>query len=267
LVVEPLFIHPRELLASTSDAERGDRCFPSITTAGAARLGGGESALWQGQTRVEELRYTEEFDDYDRVWELPALADVVVTDQRLLYVCARWDVGGGWSSWGAPVGTALLNVASRARAAARRRGVVMVGQIRWQWPTIMRVSSGSPGPATGRRKHSEPASVLLLTKAAATRGYPALRLFDGSVAESAVAARVSRLILEAIVRFRLDRAADLGVDEAASRRLGELVSATGPGAHGAPWQTRLPGPLLLWFLADDEYRSADGQQIAAGKAG
>jgi hypothetical protein len=38
--VEPLFIYPQELLASASHAERGDRCFPSITAAGAGRLRG-----------------------------------------------------------------------------------------------------------------------------------------------------------------------------------------------------------------------------------
>jgi hypothetical protein len=36
--VEPLFIYPQELHASASDAERGDRCFPSVTAAGAGRL-------------------------------------------------------------------------------------------------------------------------------------------------------------------------------------------------------------------------------------
>ncbi len=216
---------------------------------------------------AEELRFTDELDDFDRVWRLPDLADVTITDQRLLFICARWDIGGGWFSFGSPVSSALLNLASRARAAARRRGVVMVGQVRWQWPSLMQVTPGSSHSAARRQTSAQPASLLLLTKAFRTAGRPALRLSGGEVVDPAIARQLGALVFHAIVRFRLERRTALGVDEASTRRLRELQIAGWSGAGDVPQQANLPGPLLLWFLADDEYRSAEAENIAAGKAG
>jgi hypothetical protein len=107
----------------------------------------------------------------------------------------------------------------------------------------------------------------VLTKAFRTAGRPALRLSGGDVVNPATASQLGALVLQAIVRFRLERAATLGLDEASSRRLRELETTSWPGASDVPRQASLPGPLLLWFLADDEYKSAEAESIAAGKAG
>lgn len=57
--------------------------------------------------------------------------DLYITDSRFVIACEKWDKGGGWV--GSP-GTALvLNAVSKARAAARRRGKILVGQIRYPW--------------------------------------------------------------------------------------------------------------------------------------
>jgi hypothetical protein len=60
---------------------------------------------------------------------------VFITDSRLAIACEKWDKGGGWRGWGAGgVAVAIaLNAASHARAAARRRGKLLVGHVRYQW--------------------------------------------------------------------------------------------------------------------------------------
>jgi hypothetical protein len=152
------------------------------------------------------------------------------------------------------------------RAATRRRGVVMVGQLRWQWPVAMHVHPGSSG-SPPRGDGVQDAGLILITGAFRTAGKPALRLFGGDLSGPIVAGQVSLLVGQAIVRFRLDRAVALGLDEAATRRLGGLAGTGGAGTDGEAWRGRLPGPLLLWFLTNDEYQSADAQSIAAGKVG
>jgi hypothetical protein len=94
-----------------------------------------------------------------------------------------------------------------------------------------------------------------------------LRLFGDDLSAPTSAGHVGLLVRQAIVRFRLDRAVALGLDEAATQRLDGLAGTGGPGAGGEAWQGRLPGPLLLWFLTNDEYQSAEAQSIAAGKVG
>jgi hypothetical protein len=62
-------------------------------------------------------------------------AQVMVTGARLTVACTKYDKGGGWSGWGAG-GLALavpLNAASHALAARRRRGKMLVGQVRYPW--------------------------------------------------------------------------------------------------------------------------------------
>lgn len=62
-------------------------------------------------------------------------AQVLLTDARLTVACTKYDKGGGWSGWGVG-GLALampLNAASHALAARRRRGKMLVGQVRYPW--------------------------------------------------------------------------------------------------------------------------------------
>jgi hypothetical protein len=232
--------------------------------------------LWQGRTQVEELRFTDELDDYDQLWQLPSLADVTITDQRLLFVCARWEVGGGWSSWGAPVGAALLNVASRVRAATLRRGVVMVGQLRWQWPVAMQFHHGSSG-SPPRRNRAQGTGLILITGAFRTAGKPALRLFGGDLSAPTSAGHVGLLVRQAIVRFRLDRAVALGLDEAATQRLdgpagtggrrgkGGMRSELRAAERGVTFVVSAPnGNQLLQFRVEDTPGPSGGCLVRVG---
>jgi hypothetical protein len=61
-------------------------------------------------------------------------ARVLLTDARLTFACSKFDKGGGW--WGIGAGALVAipaNVGSKALAARRRRGKMLVGQIRYPW--------------------------------------------------------------------------------------------------------------------------------------
>ncbi len=71
--------------------------------------------------------------------------DVYITDGRLALACEKYDKGGGWSGFGAG-GAAIAitaNAVSKARAARRSRGKVLVGHIRYPWLKAVGASSKS----------------------------------------------------------------------------------------------------------------------------
>jgi hypothetical protein len=62
-------------------------------------------------------------------------AMVFLTDSRLAVACSKYDKGGGWHSW-SPSGLAVAvaaNAVSKARAKRRRRGKMLLGQVRYEW--------------------------------------------------------------------------------------------------------------------------------------
>lgn len=59
---------------------------------------------------------------------------VLLTESRIAVACSRYEKGGGW--WGFGDGALLalpLNAGSHALAAMRRRGKMLVGQVRYPW--------------------------------------------------------------------------------------------------------------------------------------
>ncbi|MEQ1702328.1 MAG: DUF2510 domain-containing protein [Ilumatobacteraceae bacterium] len=58
-------------------------------------------------------------------------ASVYITDARVAIACTKYDKGGGWR--GASLAVPVLNLASKARAASRRRGKMLVGHVRYPW--------------------------------------------------------------------------------------------------------------------------------------
>jgi hypothetical protein len=59
--------------------------------------------------------------------------DLYITDARVALACSKYDKGGGWL--GSPGAMVLLNAGSMALAAIRRRGKMLVGQVRYPWLT------------------------------------------------------------------------------------------------------------------------------------
>jgi zinc-ribbon domain len=56
---------------------------------------------------------------------------IFITDSRIAWACSNYDKGGGWvGSAGAMI---VLNAASKALAAVRRHGKMLVGQVRYPW--------------------------------------------------------------------------------------------------------------------------------------
>jgi hypothetical protein len=267
--VEPLLLRPRDL-APARVGPGNDRWHPVVTAEGRPVLRGDERTLWAGRCEVGEDRFTPEQDDLDPVWRLPSLADVVVTDQRVMFTCAAWNVGGGYSSIGAPLTAAVMNVASKAAAAARRRGTVVVGQMRWEWLAHVQVLWGS-STAGGRlrRASSVPGTVSLLTKAFRVPGYPALRLSGGDLGDDASLRRMAGLVLGAVAEHHLGHDADLGLVDAERDRLRRMAAearSDPPGpTGGGGFRLAIPGSLLLWFLSKDEYQSPDAASILRGE--
>lgn len=56
---------------------------------------------------------------------------VQITDARLTLGCSKYDKGGGWV--GGPFTMIALNAGSKLLAARRRRGRMLVGQVRYPW--------------------------------------------------------------------------------------------------------------------------------------
>ena len=62
-------------------------------------------------------------------------AEVTITDARIIVACEKYTKGGGWIGFGgAGIAVALAaNAVSKARAAHRRKGKVLVGHVRYPW--------------------------------------------------------------------------------------------------------------------------------------
>jgi hypothetical protein len=70
--------------------------------------------------------------DNRRLFRAPEIrARLLLTDARITVACSKFDKGGGWV--GGPVAMLALNAGSKLLAANRRRGKMLVGQIRYPW--------------------------------------------------------------------------------------------------------------------------------------
>lgn len=263
LALSPQFLIPRQLDGADLPAEATDRFYPLVQPDGAIRLASDETVIWRGKANVGEYLYTEKFDDYDRLWELPEPADVLITNKRIVFLCERWTLGGGWRSHGtAPVTTALLNAASKMRAAAQRRGVVMVGHCRWEWPVFIQVQPGAP--AIQKQRAREP-SILLAAKAGRQKGHYTLRFSGPALTTAAAAEAAGNAIMRALASYRLSHASVLGLDERELKRLSEL-NRDRPftvAESQSSQRFNLPGLLFIGFMARAEYEcaTADIQRI------
>jgi len=139
--------------------------------------------------------------------------DLFITDARFALACSKFDKGGGWNFWGGGSALALdvaFNSVSKARAALRSRGKMLVGQLRYPW--VHRVGSSSKkGRASGDQ--------LALDASAGPNG--AMRLIL-TLPKNIEAAFVASEIAQRAARFRL---ASEEVDGAVRGTLEALTSA------------------------------------------
>jgi hypothetical protein len=127
-------------LRDLQDEQPDDTLYPAVTQQQQCRLAPGETVLWSSIATVGCLH--SDGGILRQTWELEA-CHILVTDQRLAYLCPKFTKGS--TAWGfGPVGIAaalVITSASHLRAANRRRGRVAAGQIRFQWPTQVTVES------------------------------------------------------------------------------------------------------------------------------
>lgn len=144
-----------------------------------------------------------------------------ITDARVTFACSKYDKGGGWI--GDPVSMLALNTGSKLLAAARRRGKMLVGQVRYPWIVAVYAQNKT-------WKHAE--VLRLRCKSGDEYIWVDLELkgHDATV--------VAREIIHRAARFRLAHDPELSLEE--QRELHELA--------------RLPP--LVW-------RKEDGQMVGA----
>ena len=78
---------------------------------------------------------------------------VVITEARVVVYCEKFTKGGGWRGFGVGgVAFALVaNAVSHARAAARRKGKIFIGQVRYAWLRQVSVLTDKKGRIWGIR--------------------------------------------------------------------------------------------------------------------
>jgi hypothetical protein len=156
--------------------------------------------------------------------------DVIITDARVALACSKFAKGGGWTPLGVgalPV-TLVLNGVSKARAASRRRGKMLVGQVRYPWLAAVGGSTKS-GYGTSEQ--------LRLCVGTQNRRLLALDVtLPKNIDSTAVAAEIARRA----ARFRID-STDSNVAEHADE-FEELTTATPlPSPKGQFGLRAIPG--------------------------
>jgi len=122
-------------------------------------------------------------------------ADVLVTDARIAVACDKYDKGGGW--WGIGTGAVVavgINVVSRAMAAHRRKGKLLVGHVRYPWLIAV---GGSP------KQGMLDSEQLRLTLMDATGGTKRRLAFDLTLPSSFDSLALAQAIVQRAARYRL----------------------------------------------------------------
>ena len=141
-----------------------------LAAAGNAADASGSRVLWTGRCAVAEYAF-EEPNSLPR-WALPEATEVVVTEERVVY--------------------------SDAATGA-------TGELRWPFPQHLRVQPGS-------RDAGRAATVTQIQLVCAGPGgsFPALVFAGGDLATVGDADRLANVLRQAIARYRVDHAAELG---------------------------------------------------------
>src|SRR6266567_2193965 len=191
-------------ICEVGKTDRDETLYPSFDTDGEVILEPDEETLWTGEAQLMQAKQPEG----SKIWALPASAEIIATDQRLIYSCWKYDKGATWS--GTSVTAQVLTAGSRMHAVARRRGKVAAGQVRYQWPMNVIYSINRTLVGT--------VSYVLLTCQVGQQNV-GLRL----EVDRHVGAELSELLVRAIARYRLghEYSGKNGPDTEGRRRLQE----------------------------------------------
>ncbi|BBH64645.1 hypothetical protein ACTI_13300 [Actinoplanes sp. OR16] len=148
-------------------------------------LDSGERVLWQGHCAVAEYAF-DEASSLPR-WTLPEQTDVLVTDRRVRYTNA---------------GDSTLSS----------------GELFWLWPQHLRVQPGNR--ETGR---NATITQIQLVCNGPGGSFPALVFAGGALSTVGDADRLANVMRQAIARFRVENANEIGVPAPQARMLSRLV--------------------------------------------
>ncbi|NLU80613.1 hypothetical protein HCA58_20020 [Micromonospora sp. HNM0581] len=173
------------------------------------------------RSRVDVAGYLLGPSDAYRAWGLPAPVTLTVTDHRLAYV------GGS---------TQLAAVGATRGGATRLPGLVS-GQIRWQWPSRLELSTADDG---------DRATLLVVCDALRTIRQPALALVgpEGRITQ------IARQLRHLVATFRLVRPELVDLSPPERDALARLARASSLGGAG---RVLLPGALPVEFHSRDDY--------------
>ncbi|MGX6605857.1 hypothetical protein ACWKSP_27575 [Micromonosporaceae bacterium Da 78-11] len=143
----------------------------------------GERVLWSGHCAVAEYAFDEPA-SLPR-WTLAEETEVVVTEERVVFA----------------------NFAAQA-----------VGELRWPWPQHLRVQPGNRD--TGR---SATVTQIQLVCSGPGGSFPALVFAGGDLTTVGDADRLANTLRQAIARYRVEHATELGVPTQQARMLSRLV--------------------------------------------
>jgi hypothetical protein len=160
-----------------------DKFFLAASGSAPAGDAAGVRVLWSGRCAVAEYAF-EEPSSLPR-WTLPEETEVVVTDDRVLY---------------------------------RDAGTGATGELPWPWPQHLRVQPGNRD--TGR---TATVTQIQLVCAGPAGTFPALVFAGGDLTTIGDADRLANLLRQAIARYRVEHAAELGIPAPQARMLSRLV--------------------------------------------
>ena len=187
-----------------------------------------ERVLWSGRCAVAEYAFDEPA-SLPR-WTLPEETEVVISDQRVLYLGP---------------------------------GAADTGELRWPWPQHLRVQPGSRD--TGRQAT---VTQIQLVCAGPNGTFPALVFAGGDLTAVRDADRVANLLRQAIARHRVEHASELGIAPPQVRMLSRLV--IGPefnNFQGGEGQTvSLIGAVSVDTHATPAHAASQSSPVAAASA-
>jgi hypothetical protein len=169
-------------------------------------------------------------------------ADVLVTDARVAVACDEYSKGRGWVGFGGgecALVAASASGVSKARAVHGRRGLVLVGHVRYPW-----LRCAGFKPKTGWTSTEE----IRLGVAASTRGGEPRALFlDIALPKTIESSDVARVIASRAAQYMLSHEL---VDDAAERTRTEYEALRAPRrladpAAGTFASYQMPGYVVV----------------------
>jgi hypothetical protein len=183
-------------------------------------------------------------------------AEILITDSRVVVASSKYEKGGGWIGFGAGAFVAVAaNGVSKALAAQRRRGKMLVGQARYPW---LRCVGAKPKAGWGSSEQLR-IGVVVKSENGGTREL----LLDATLPKDVDSSAVARGIITRAARYRLEYTA---VEDDERARYEELADAQRLSAPAPKSFAMYQLPRYYFVSTECAYPESDGsatQELAA----